>query len=173
MAFQEICRSRHSVRKYTGEHVSEEKLGLILSAGLLAPSGRNLRPVELLVVNEKEQLDALSRCRTSGAALLKDADRAIIVLGDKEKADTWVEDCSIVMSYMQLQATECGVGSCWVQCRMREGASGMAEDYIRKQFSIPPQYGVEAILALGIPQEVPAQTPPPFFPNDKVHTDQF
>lgn len=173
MAFQELCRSRHSVRKYTGETISEETLGLILSAGILAPSGRNRRPVEFLVIHDPEKLALLSRCRSSGSAMIEHADRAIIVMGDKEKTDTWIEDCSIAMSYMQLQATECGVGSCWVQCRMREGEYGMAEDYIHDRFSIPDNYAVEAILALGIPESSSALTPPPFFPNERVHLDRF
>lgn len=173
MAFQELCRTRHSVRKYTGESVSEETLGLILSAGILAPSGRNLRPVEFFVIQDPEKLAVLSKCKSSGSAMIQHADRAIIVLGDKDKSDTWIEDCSIAMSYMQLQATECGVGSCWVQCRMRDGEFGMAEDYIRDRFSIPEHYAVEAILALGIPEASSALTPPPFFPNEKVHLENF
>lgn len=36
--------NRRSVRTYTGEAIPEDKLVLVLEAGLLAESGHNIRP---------------------------------------------------------------------------------------------------------------------------------
>ena len=47
-----LMRNRRSVRAYTGERLPEETLDQIVRAGLLAPSSRNIRPVELIVVDE-------------------------------------------------------------------------------------------------------------------------
>lgn len=60
-------------------------------------------------------LDDLAECREQGAAMLAGADAAIVVVADPTLADTWVEDCSIVMANMQLEAAASGVGSCWIQ----------------------------------------------------------
>lgn len=67
--------------------------------------------------------------------MLADADAAIIVIGDTEKSDAWIEDCSIAMILMQLEATELGIGSCWVQCRGRTTPQGTGtEDRIKSLF---------------------------------------
>ena len=86
--------------------------------------------------------------------MLKNADAAIVVIGDTAKSDAWIEDCSITMTLMMLEATEQGVGSCWVQCRGRQTAEGTStEERIRALLSIPENYGALAILSLGMPAE--------------------
>ena len=45
MNLLQIMKNRRSVRAYTGDPIPPEKLEKILQAGLLAPSGRNARPV--------------------------------------------------------------------------------------------------------------------------------
>ena len=119
MALIDILKKRKSIRKYTDEQVSEEYIEKIIEAGRLAPSGRNKKPVELVVVRDKETLEYLSNTRSHGSQLLAGANAAIVVTGDSELSDTWIEDCSITMMIMQLRATELGVGNCWVQVRGR------------------------------------------------------
>ena len=154
MELLEILQKRRSVRKYTAENISQDKLEKILQAGLLAPSSRAIYPVELVAVRDKEMLRGLSECKAAGAAMLKNADVAIVVIGDTAKSDAWIEDCSITMTLMMLEATEQGVGNCWVQCRGRQTAEGTStEKCVRALLSIPESYGVLAILSLGMPAE--------------------
>ena len=154
MELLKLLQSRRSIRKYTDEHISDETLEKILQAGLLAPSSRAIYPVELVAVRDKEMLSKLSECKAAGAAMLKDADAAIVVVGDTAKSDAWIEDCSITMTLMMLEATEQGVGNCWVQCRGRQTAEGTStEERIRALLSLPGNFGVLAILSLGMPAE--------------------
>lgn len=154
MELLKLLQSRRSIRKYADEHISDETLEKILQAGLLAPSSRAIYPVELVAVRDKEMLRGLSECKAAGAAMLKNADAAIIVIGDTAKSDAWIEDCSITMTLMMLEATEQGVGNCWVQCRGRQTSEGTStEERIRALLSIPENYGVLAILSLGMPAE--------------------
>ena len=156
MELLKLLQSRRSIRKYTDEHISDETLEKILQAGLLAPSSRAIYPVELVAVRDKEMLRGLSECKAAGAAMLKNADAAIVVMGDTAKSDAWIEDCSITMTLMMLEATEQGVGSCWVQCRGRQTAEGTStEERIRALLSLPENYGALAILSLGMPAENP------------------
>lgn len=97
MELLKLLQSRRSIRKYTDEHISDETLEKILLAGLLAPSSRAIYPVELVAVRDKEMLRGLSECKAAGAAMLKNADAAIVVIGDTAKSDAWIEDCSITM----------------------------------------------------------------------------
>lgn len=145
--------ARRSVRQYSGEPVPPELLDRIVRAGLVSASGRRRRPWELVVVRDRETLGKLAGCRDSGAAMLAGADAAIVVLGNPEVADTWVEDCSIVMANMHLEASASGVSSCWVQGRMRTAAdSRSTQDYVADLLGIPEPWQLEAILSLGMPE---------------------
>lgn len=146
-------RRRRSVRRYTGERIPDGKIERVLEAGLLSASGRGLRPWELVVVRERATLDALASCRDAGSQMLSGADAAIAVVAKPEAADTWVEDCSIVMANMHLEADALGLGSCWIQGRMRTAADGSAtSSYVADLLDIPEGYELEAILSLGIPE---------------------
>lgn len=156
MELLELLQKRRSIRRYKDEAIPEDKLNNILRAGLLAPSGRGIYPVELVPVQDKNVLTELSRSKAGGAAMLKDAGAAIVVIGDTAKSDTWVEDCSIAMTLMQLEATEQGVGSCWVQCRGRLTPEGTdTGERVKELLNIPESFGILAILSLGIADEAP------------------
>lgn len=156
-SLMKTVEDRRSIRRYTGEPVPEEALRAVLRAGLLSPTGRNRRPWEFIVVRNRETLERMVSCRTGGAAMLAEADCAVVVLGDRRKSDTLVEDCSIAMAQMHLMASSLGVGSCWIQGRLREAADGRsAEEYLRSLLGFPEEYQLEAILSLGMPAEHPA-----------------
>ncbi|MGL5760178.1 MAG: nitroreductase family protein, partial [Cetobacterium sp.] len=52
--------SRRSIRKYTSQNIEKEKLDEILKVALTAPTGRNLKPFELILIKEKNALNKLS-----------------------------------------------------------------------------------------------------------------
>lgn len=54
MELLEIAKKRHSVRKYTGKEIEQEKLDKILEAAHVAPTAANMQPVRLIVVKSKE-----------------------------------------------------------------------------------------------------------------------
>lgn len=53
MSLLTTMQKRRSVRKYNTEPVTEKELNDIISAALLAPNGKGLRPWEFVVVREK------------------------------------------------------------------------------------------------------------------------
>lgn len=146
MELMETILNRRSIRKYSGAEVSDEALRDITQAGLLAPSSRNLHPVELITVKDKTVLKQLARAKTAGSGMLEGASCAVVVIGDSERSDAWIEDCSVAMTYMMLRATELGIASCWVQCRNRisqqrkgEPLSEVVEDVARVQTDKPSE----------------------------------
>ena len=173
-AVMDILLKRRSIRKYKNEPIPRETLNMILQAGLISPSGRNRRPWELIVVEDKEVLAKLSKARDHGAAMLEGAGAAIVVFSNPELTDVWTEDCSIVMSNMHLMAASLGVGSCWIQGRLRVSADGRTtEDYIRQILGVPEKYKLEAMLSLGIPDEYPEGHKLEDLPMEKIHWGQF
>lgn len=147
--------ARRSVRKYTGEVVAEDSLEQIVLAGLSAPSGRSLRPVHLFVVRDLETVHALAACRQGASVqMLSCAGAAIVVAAETDRSDTWIEDCSLVMGYMHLMASSLGLGSCWVQGRGREAADGRStQDFVFDLLGIDGDLTLEAVLAIGVPEE--------------------
>ena len=164
--------NRRSTRKYKNESIPEEKVDKILQAGLLAPTSQNRKPCEFYLIKDNDTLAKLSKAKKIGAGMLSVCDIAIAVFGNSKKADTWIEDCSIAMSYMSLMATDQGVGNCWCQMHLRSNLLGKdAEGNVKKIMHIADDdMRMVGILALGISEkEVQPHTEQDIDWN-KVHT---
>ncbi len=169
-----VMQKRRSIRNYTDEIISRETVEQVLQAGLLAPSSRNHKPCEFITVQDRDRLQKLSKAKAAGSGMLAQAACAIVVLADAEKSDVWTEDAAIAMTYMHLMAVNLGLGSCWIQCRLRESQQGNStEDYVRQLLSVPSQYRVEAILSLGVPEEPPIPYVPEPSETAKLHQEIF
>lgn len=157
MELLDLMRSRRSVRRYTDEKISDDALKKIVSAALLAPSGHAKYPCEFIVVTNREMLDKMSHCRKSNIAkMLSEATAAVVVIADREKSETIVEDCSVAMMNMELMATSLGIGNCWIQVRGREAEDdSTSEDFLRGIVGFPENFACQSILSLGMPARPP------------------
>lgn len=174
MELLQIMKNRRSIRRYTEDSIPDEKLDMIIQAGLLAPSSKNIRPVEMIVVRDRHMLEKLSKSKQSGSAMLTNAACAIVVIADTRQADAWVEDCSLAMGYMMLMAEDLGVAGCWVQQRLRKTAMGNnSGDYAKDILRIPEHYEVEAILALGMPRKTEEPRLWNETEREKIHEEMF
>ncbi|MBR5861471.1 MAG: nitroreductase family protein [Bacteroidaceae bacterium] len=172
--FLELLKKRRSSRVFTGEPVDKEVVCDIMKAALMSPSGHRINPWEFVLVEDKEVLKALSVSKEHGAGLLEGAAMAVVVIGDTQKTDVWIEDCSIATIIIQLAAEDAGLGSCCVQIRRRSDAEGnLAEDNVRSLLGIPANYAVLSIVALGHK----AREAKPFDEEkmqwDKIHLGSF
>lgn len=155
MEFKDILLKRRSTRKFSDEEITRDELDYILKAGLLAPSSRNRKPINFMVVERRETLDELAKSKDHGAELLKGADKAIVVIADTLISDTWCEDSSIALTYLHLAATDIGIGSCWVQIHMRKKDGVYAEQVVRDILKIDEHYRIAGIMALGHSDDIP------------------
>lgn len=150
----DLLKKRRSIRRFQERKVEEEKVEALVKAALLSPTSKNRFPWEFIVVDDEKMLETLAQCKPHGAAFLKGAPLAIIVLADPEKSDVWIEDTSIASILIQITAESMGLGSCWIQIRERMyDDSTTAEDYIKKVFEIDENMKIESIIALGYPDE--------------------
>lgn len=150
----DLLRKRRSIRRYTDEVMEPEKVACLIKAALLAPSSRNLRPWEFIVVDNRDLLQALAASKEQGSSFLEDAAMGVVVIADPQKCDVWIEDASIAALVIHLAAESLNLGSCWIQIRERfHNASTAAEEYVKKLLNIPQQYKVECIIAIGYPGE--------------------
>lgn len=111
-AVLENIHARKSVRSYTEAPVEEEKVDKLVRAGMAAPSGRDSRPWEIVVVNQRAVLDAMAE-GLPYAKMLTEAPMAIVVCGSPEKSSYWYVDCSAVTQNILLAAEAMGLGAVW------------------------------------------------------------
>ncbi|MBU4437995.1 MAG: nitroreductase family protein [Acetobacterium sp.] len=167
-------KTRRSIRKFKDLAVEQEKIEAILKSALMAPSSRGRRPWEFIAVIDNDLLTQLSLCRDHGSAFLKGVPLAIVVAADKEACDIWIEEASIVAILIQLAAQDLGLGSCWIQVRERyQSEQKKTEDYIKDCLSIPEQYAVECVIAIGYPDEVKKPHDENTLLYEKIHFNQF
>lgn len=127
-----LIMKRRSIRKFKDEKLSVKQIQELVNAGLLAPTSRNNKAVELIVVDDADTILKLKDCRNMGTKGLQTAPCAIVVIGDSEKSDVWVEDASISASYMQLRAEDLGLGSVWIQMRKRVSDKDSSENEVKR-----------------------------------------
>ena len=148
--FNELVKIRRSHRKFTDEEISPEHVQSILRAALMSPTSKSQRAWQFVVVDDKTDIEKLADAKDLGSQFMKGAPLAIVVLGDPQKNDCWVEDGSIAAVSMQYQAEELGLGSCWVQLRGRRLADGTpADEVIRGVLDIPANLNTLCIIAVG------------------------
>ncbi|MFI3266997.1 MAG: nitroreductase family protein [Rikenellaceae bacterium] len=150
--FLELLKKRRSVRHFSEQKVESEKIEAILEAALTSPSSKNTRAWNFYIIQDKTIIEKLSQSKPMGGRFLKGAPLAIVITGDENITDMWVEDCSIASTIIQLAAEEQGLGSCWIQIRGRyndEQQTIFAEQYIHELLNIEPNRRVLNIIALG------------------------
>lgn len=155
-SFMQMLWERRSCRMFRERPVEPELVDRLLRAALLAPSGRNREPCEIYVTADPRTIQALADAKDHGSRFLAGAPLALAVAAQEALTDTWVEDASIVLTYIQLAAQSLGLGSCWIQIRGRHAdAAGSisSEDVVRRILGIGGDRRVQALVALGYPAE--------------------
>jgi nitroreductase len=142
---------RRSIRKYTGEPVSDADIKDLLKAAMAAPSAGNGQPWEFIIVNERQLLTEITKVHPYSAMLLE-APMAIIVCGNlnyERFKGFWVQDCSAATENILIAAQSKGLGTVWL------GVYPVEEriDAIRKIFSIPEHIVPLNVIAVGHPAE--------------------
>ena len=152
--FFSLIQNRRSIRKYEKKPVEAEKLEKLVDAALLSPSSMGSNPWVFIIVTDREVLEKLSKAKPHGATFLKNAPLAMVVCADPSKSSVWIEDASIASIYIHLAAESMGLGSCWIQIRERMHSEVKhSDDYISEILDIPENLKVEAMIAIGYPDE--------------------
>ena len=148
----DLLRSRRSIRAFSDQPVEQEKLDLLIEATLRAPAKQGKPPWEFVVVRDRETITQLSLAKANGSAFIKEAALVVVVCAHPQISDVWVEYASIATLLLHLEAHDLGLGSCWVQVRLREhDEQRSAEQYITEIIGLDRATAVEAMVAIGYP----------------------
>lgn len=124
MSYAELTLTRYSCRHYEERPVEAEKVAAILEAGRLAPSACNNHPTCVIVCDTPE---LRQKAEKAGGRMGRDGSifgAPLVLVVCAKVDDAWVRkydgmnaseiDTSIVTDQMMMQATELGLGTCWV-----------------------------------------------------------
>lgn len=155
MNVTEAIRSRRSIRSFKKQKIESEKLQAILEAARLAPSARNEQEWLFIVIRHPETLKKLAfACEDQ--LHIAEADTAICCcLADNPDPNDLsrilrYEDVAVANAFMMLQATELGIGSCWI--------GSFNDKKLRTMLRIPDNLTIHSLMALGYPHYIPGPT---------------
>ncbi len=148
----ESILTRRSIRQYTAQRVSEDKVKRILQAAMYAPSAMNLQPWHFIVIDRKELIEGLIKV-IPHADMFKQAPLSIIFCGDtgiEKNIDYIVQDCSAAIENSLLAAHAVGLGAVWIGIYPDKDII----DNLRRHFSLPENIVPISAIAAGFPAEV-------------------
>ena len=125
MNLNEAIRKRRSVRKYkSGIIIPDEHIRTILESAMMAPSARNTRPWEFVVLKSDEAKQKAIDIHPY-AGHLKKASIGIVICARPDLQEGIAEgffpqDCGAAVENILLSSLELGYGSCWCGIYPRE-----------------------------------------------------
>lgn len=149
-------KARRSVRKYKPQAVPKELIDKVIEAGLWAASGKNQQTSIIVAVTDPQMREKLRRlnCEVGGWKFTPDpfygAPVVLIVLGNKAYPNH-VYDGSLAMSNMMLEASDLGLGSCWIN-RAKEVFDSPEGKEILKEVGIEGDWEGIGHCILGYPE---------------------
>jgi len=169
----ELFKKRRSVRSFTIKEVTDEQVKQILTAAMVAPSGKNIHPLEFIVIKDKKTRQKLGELRTRGRYII-DAPVTIAVLGKEKESNLWMQDCSLAAGHIYLEATNQGLATCWVNAIGSETDDGRnAEEAYRKILGVPDDVRILGLFPIGYPKENIKGHTEDDYNKDKVHWEKW
>jgi nitroreductase len=137
---------RRSIRKYdAGRPVEPEKVIELLRAAMAAPTARNAQGWRFIVVDKREDLDALAE-HYPNAAMLKAATLCIVPVSDTNDFYHH-QNLAAATQNILLAAPALGLSTCWC------GVNPERHDWAHEFFGVPEGWWVFAFIAVGYPLE--------------------
>ena len=120
MEYSQLILDRYSVRAYKPDPVEDEKLQKILMAAQIAPTAANRQPFKLIILRTSGKEEQLKRIYSRDWFV--QAPLIICAVGvpsqgwirSKDKRRYLDVDVAIVMDHLILEATNQGLGTCWI-----------------------------------------------------------
>lgn len=163
----ETIFNRKSVRKYTTQPVGKDKLEMLVRAGMAAPSSKDRRPWEFIIVTDRELLDTLGNGLPL-ARMLKETQQAIVVCGDTVKSsNAWFLDCSAAAQNILLAAQSMGLGGVWTAAFPYPDRMKIIQETLKLPDNILPL----TIIPIGYPEG--QEKPKDKFNAKQIHYNKF
>jgi nitroreductase len=121
MDFEKLIHARYSCRHYSDKDLEEGLLEKVLEAGRLAPTAANRQPFQIIVIQTKDQGEALLKIYPKDWFIQPPFVLGVCIEPEigwtRKKYDNQsyaVVDAAIVVDHITLQASDIGLGTCWI-----------------------------------------------------------
>lgn len=156
-------KERRSVRAYKSDQIREEELQKILEAGTYAPTGMGQQSPKIIVVQDKNTRDYLSKLNAEVMGTERDpfygAPTVLVVIASKDRP-TYLEDGTLVLGNLMNAAHALGIGSCWIH-RAKEVFDKPEGKELLKTWGIEGDYAGIGHCILGYPESDAVPQPKP------------
>ena len=142
-----VIKSRHSVRKFKPDSVSDIVIKDVLECAAQAPTAMNIQPWLFGVIKNKDILEQIAAIADHGR-FIAECPLCFAVFGEK-KETYYLEDCCAATENIILALQAHGVTSCWVA-----GEKKTYSEQIRKMLGVPEKYSLVSLVAAGNPAEI-------------------
>jgi len=143
--FLQMIKNRKSQRTFLDKPVEREHIEQIIECARFAATARNVQPWEFIVITGKETKERMAELAPNGGFMAR-ASVCIAVFCQDTKY--YLEDGCAATENILLAATALGLGSCWVA-----GDKKPYTEDIRRMLSVPADYRLVSLIALGYPEQ--------------------
>lgn len=170
MNVAEAIRTKRAVREFKPDRLPEQAIHAILNAGRRSQSSKNNQAWQFIAIQDKNILEALSKCGTWAGHLAGAALGVAILTPDPASKFQVLFDAGQASAFMQLAAWELGIGSCPASIYQPETA--------REILGFPAEWHLRIAISFGYPAEEAEITAPPRMGGRKdleevVHWDRW
>jgi nitroreductase len=150
MSVIEAIRMRRSVRRYENKPVEDDKLLRILEAARRAPSASNRQEWRFIIVQNEQSRKALAQAARNQTFV---GEAPVVIVACAEGVNHIMScglpcfsiDVAIALEHIALQATEEGLGTCWI--------GAFDADAVKQLLGIPAEVQVVELMPLGYPAD--------------------
>ena len=153
MQVWDAIQSKRAIREFRGEPLSSDHIDRILNAGRRSQSSKNSQPWHFIAVQDKATLAKLGATGAGMGHVAGCALCVVIVVPTQNERTLWhFFDSGQSAAYMQLAATEIGIGSCLGTIYEPDAAAGI--------LGIPEGFQTRLVISFGYPADASAVAQP-------------
>ncbi|MCQ2975659.1 MAG: nitroreductase [Bacteroidales bacterium] len=160
----DIINTRRSVRMYKTTPISRDTLNIIAECGIKAPSGMNLQPWEVRILDNQDMINQMSEIYKEDnqidTTLFRNMFRnavAVIFLGAPK--NTHLFDSGLLAENMMLAAWSMGIGSCCQGGPINLLKTNPKYKFFMDKLDFPEDYELIMCIGFGYPGDTPKPTP--------------
>lgn len=151
-----LMETRRSIRQFKQKSIPQHTIESCVSAARLAPSARNLQPLEFVFIDNESLVKEIFPLLKWAGYIHPDGNPEkgsepvsyLIVLVNKEICDkNYKYDAGAAIENFILSSWAHGIGSCWLLSVNRKK--------LREILNISEKFEIDSVIALGYPDEEP------------------
>lgn len=163
---------RRAIRKYKNQPIEQKKIDQILLSAMQAPSARNAKKWELIIVTDKSKIKKLGEMKPHSHHV---EEAQVVIVVCSQDWEYWVEDCSIVAEHIWLETVNQGLSTCWTQIRNSStfDKNISSEEYVQRILNIPKEIHVLCMMPIGYAAEKLDEHKSEELSQDKLHNNEW